>query len=85
MRYKHRVLTLVRSPLVVEANARNCAECESARCSENGFPSTQTVWVRLDLKNGIKKKKTVLVGGIYGSGVAPRRTTAASSRLSGPR
>jgi hypothetical protein len=68
---KCRVVTLVRSPLAIEANARDCVECDSARGSETGSPGTQTVWVRLNLKNGVRKKKTVLVGGTTVSRAAP--------------
>jgi hypothetical protein len=67
---KHRVMTLVKSSLAVSANARICEECELSRTdriSDDGptRPSTQTVWVCLDLKDGIRKRKTVVVGGAY--------------------
>jgi exonuclease III len=68
---KHRVMTLVKSSLAVSANARRiCEECELSRTDrisddEPTQPSTQAVWVRLDLKDGISKRKTVVVGGAY--------------------
>jgi hypothetical protein len=67
---KHRVMTLVKLSLAISANARLCGECESSRTDriddeEPPRPSTQTVWVRLDLKDGIRKRKTIVLGGAY--------------------
>lgn len=53
---KHRVITLFRLPLVIAVNAKVC---------KFGLPLTPTVWIKLDVKDVGKKKKTVIVGRLY--------------------